>query len=124
QVRQRLRRARSSRARVSAVIRASLGDDQFSPEVVSAWLVFYVHAQESLDARKLLSLYIRRLRSNLVHSLRPLAGDRALMLAEGIGAMIDGIYIRHALGSDPQLFRNGYRLVEDYVDRQLGGDTR
>src|SRR5690606_38227182 len=90
QVRQRLRRAGSPRERISAIVRASLGDDQFHPEVVSAWLVFYVHAQVSGDARKLLSLYTGRLRSNLVHALRPLSGERALMIAEGIGALIDG----------------------------------
>jgi TetR/AcrR family transcriptional repressor of bet genes len=119
QVRQRLRRAGSPRERISAIVAASLGDDQFQPEVVSAWLVFYVHAQVSADARKLLALYTRRLRSNLVHALKPLAGARAGLIAEGIGALIDGIYIRQALGSDPQMFRDGHRLVEDYVDVQL-----
>src|SRR5690606_11040545 len=54
QVRRQLRRASTPRQRISAIIRASLGDDQFRPEVVSAWLVFYVHAQVSEDARKLL----------------------------------------------------------------------
>lgn len=120
QVRKQLRRATTPRERVSAIIQASLGDEQFRPEVVSAWLVFYVHAQVSEDARKLLSLYLRRLRSNLVHALRQLAGERAEPIADGIGALIDGIYIRNALGSDAQNFRNGHRLVEDYVNRQLG----
>jgi TetR/AcrR family transcriptional repressor of bet genes len=119
QVREKLRDARSPRQRISAIIEASLGEAQFQAEIVSAWLVFYIHAQVSGDARKLLSLYTRRLRSNLLHALKPLAGERAMTIAEGIGAMIDGIYIRQALGSDPSGFRNGQRLVEDYVDRQL-----
>lgn len=119
QVRRRLKRARNARERISAIIRASLGDDQFHPEVVSTWLVLYIHAQESADARKLLALYTRRLRSNLVHALRPLVSGRAAMIAEGIGALIDGIYIRHALGNDPALFVSGTKLVEDYVDRQI-----
>jgi TetR/AcrR family transcriptional repressor of bet genes len=120
QVRRRLRSARSPRGRVSAVIRASLGDDQFQPEVVSAWLAFYIHARISADARKLLWLYTRRLRSNLVHALKPLAEGREAEIAEGIGALIDGIYIRQALVRDAGRLRDGARLVEDYVDRQLG----
>lgn len=120
QVRSGLIAAATPRERISAIIRGSLGEDQFRPEVVSAWLVFYVHAQESAEARQLLSVYTRRLRSNLIYALRPLAGDRARFLAEGIAALIDGIYIRHALSGDRQRFREGQRLVEDYVDVQLG----
>lgn len=120
QVRIGLRQASGPRDRLSAIVRASLGEEQFRPEVVSAWLVFYVHSQESDEARQLLSIYTRRLRSNLIHELRPLAGLQAAHVAEGIGALIDGIYIRHALGSDVQHFRDGHRLVEDYVDLCLG----
>ncbi|MEZ5812694.1 MAG: transcriptional regulator BetI [Rhizobiaceae bacterium] len=120
QIRIGLQPARTPRERISAVIRVSLGEKQFRPEVVSAWLVFYVHAQESAKARQLLSVYTRRLRSNLMYGLKPLTGDRAALVAEGIASLIDGIYIRHALGGDSQRFRDGHRLVEDYVDLQLG----
>jgi TetR/AcrR family transcriptional repressor of bet genes len=41
------------------------------------------------------------LRSNLIHALRPLAGDQAPEIAETLAAMIDGLYIRHALGGAP-----------------------
>ncbi|MDA4847393.1 choline-binding transcriptional repressor BetI [Hoeflea poritis] len=119
QVRRELKKADSARARISAIIHASLGPEQFRPETVSVWLVFYVHAQESKDAHALLSIYARRLSSNLVYSLRPLVGPRARTVAEGIASLIDGLYIRKALGS---LERDvvAERLVEDYVERQLG----
>lgn len=119
QVRQLLRRAKGPRARVTAIIRASLGEEQFRPEVVSAWLAFYVHAQGSPEARKLFRLYTRRLHSNLVHALRPIAAGREAQITEGIGALIDGIYIRNALVGDRRRFHEGYLIVEDYVDRQL-----
>lgn len=119
QVRGGLSPSAKPRERLSAIVSASLGEEQFKPEVVSAWLVFYVHAQMSADARQLLSVYTRRLRSNLVHCLKPLVGERASFVAEGIAALIDGIYIRHALGSGAQHFRDGHRLVEDYIDQQL-----
>lgn len=118
QVRREIKKAKDPRSRVSAIIHASLGTEQFKPETVSVWLVFYVHAQESDEAHALLSVYSRRLRSNLVHGLTPLAGDRAHRIAEGIASLIDGLYIRKALGS---LAKDAAaeHLVEDYVDRQL-----
>ena len=118
QVRSEIKQAATPRARISAIIRASLGREQFRPETVSVWLVFYVHAQESAEAHDLLSIYSRRLTSNLVHNLKPLVGARARTVAEGIASMIDGLYIRKALGS-----LNGEeqaeQLVEDYVERQI-----
>ena len=118
QVRNEIKSATTPRARISAIIRASLGPDQFKPETVSVWLVFYVHAQVSKDAHALLSVYAGRLASNLTYNLRPLVGDRAPEIAEGIASMIDGLYIRKALGS----LKNGTEalsLVEDYVERQI-----
>ena len=118
QVRNEISVTDSPRQRISAIIAASLGREQFRPETVSVWLVFYVRAQESEDAHALLSIYARRLSSNLVYGLRPLVGDRAPKVAEGIASLIDGLYIRKALGS----LRPGVdarKLVEDYVDSQL-----
>ncbi len=120
QVRNSLQCVSTPRDRLSAIVKASLGEEQFQPEVVSAWLVFYVHAQMSDDARQLLAVYTRRLRSNLLYPLRPLAGERAEFVAEGVAALIDGIYIRQSLGDGRQRFRDRYGLVEDYIDRQLG----
>ena len=120
QARKELKFAITPRQRLFAIIRASLGEEQFRPEVVSAWLAFYVHARGSREARQLLSVYTRRLRSNLIHELKPLAGDDAASVAEGIGALIDGVYIRYSLGGDARHFRDGRRLAEGYVDLTLG----
>lgn len=122
-VRQRLKKCRTPRQRVSAVIMSSLGPEQFNPETIAVWLVFYVHAQASRDAHALLSIYARRLHSNLVHALRPLAGDRADTIASGMAAMIDGIYIRQALGTALPSAPDGVALVENYVDLCVAGPT-
>jgi len=86
------------RGRLEAVVRASFAPSSFRREAIGAWLNFYVLAQTVPAARRLLSIYQRRLNSNLVHALRPLVGDRAGALAAGLGALIDGVYIREALG--------------------------
>ena len=119
-----LKGADAPRARVSAIIRASFSDMQFSGETVSAWLVFYVRAQESDAARRLLLVYARRLQSNLVHALRPLVDSDAPRVAQGIGALIDGLYIRCALKEGPIDQVHALALVEDYVDLQIGATSR
>ena len=114
-----IRATRHPRERVSGIIHASFSDGQFSGETVSAWLVFYVRAQESQMARRLLQIYSRRLQSNLVDALRPMLGKEAVRVAEGIGALIDGLYIRCALKEGPTDAARAIALVEDYVDLQV-----
>ena len=64
------------RARVQAIVRASFAPGSFRREVIGAWLNFYVLAQTVPEAQRLLSVYQRRLRSNLIHGLKPLVGGR------------------------------------------------
>lgn len=97
-VRAELARAEGPRGRVVAIIAASFGPGNFEPEVIAAWLSFYVHAQSDPGARRLLRIYQRRLAANLTHAARPLIGDAAPGFADIVAAAIDGLYIRHALG--------------------------
>ena len=123
EVRGALAAADSPRARLEAVIRASFAPGSFRREVVAAWLNFYVLAQTEPQARRLLTVYHRRLRSNLMHELRLLAGARAPHIAETLGALIDGVYLRAALlapdqgGLDRQAAAD---LVLDALARELG----
>lgn len=99
EVRGALTMARSPRERLEAVIRAGFSVTNFRPEIVSAWLNFYVLAQRMPQARRLLTIYQRRLDSNLRHALRPLVGGRAAVIARRMAAQIDGVYIRQALAA-------------------------
>lgn len=123
EVRGALAAARTPQERVEAIIRASFAPGSFRREVVAAWLNFYVLAQTEPQARRLLNVYHRRLRTNLVHDLRPLAADRALHIAQTLGALIDGVYLRAALsvwtegGLDRQAAAD---LVLDALARELG----
>ncbi len=115
-----LKAAETPRARVSAIIRVNFQAHQFAPETVAAWLAFYSEAQRSEAVRRLLVTYARRLRSNFISSLRPLAGaDDAARIAEGAAAMIDGLYIRQGLKSAPISIAASQALVEDYVTAEL-----
>ncbi len=110
--------ADTPRARLDAIVRASFGPANFDAEVVAAWLSFYVQAHRDADTRRLLHVYHARLRSNLVHALRPLTDD-AQVLAEGIGALIDGLYMRQALRREELATDRSIALVAGYIERGL-----
>ena len=74
EVRGALLMATDPKSRLQAIIKAGFGPANFRPEVIAAWLNFYVLARTNKDAARLLSIYHARLRSNLLHDLRPLAG--------------------------------------------------
>jgi len=115
-----LRAAGEPRQRITGVIQQSFRVDQFEPAIVAAWLAFYVLAQSDRDARRLLGVYARRLNSNLVDALtRIIPRHDALRVAEGIAALIDGLYIRRALKDGPPDPASAIALVEDYVDTEL-----
>lgn len=111
EVRGALLMARSPQARVEAIVRSSFSQTNFRREVVAAWLNFYVLAQSSDEARRLLAIYQKRLRSNLRHALRPTHGAAAPDLAERLAAMIDGAYLRQSLGLGDQNAEAAVHLV-------------
>jgi len=116
--------AHTPRGRVEAIIRASFAPRQFRPEMVSAWLNFYVQAQTSNEARRLLNVYQRRLRSNLLHALRQAGLTEARTLARGLAAMIDGLYIRQALRNDPISAEAAIDVMMHYLDSYMNkGDA-
>ncbi|WP_172982734.1 transcriptional regulator BetI [Roseovarius bejariae] len=123
EVRGALSMAKSPRDRVEAVIRASFTPAQFRPEMVSAWLNFYVQAQRSEASRRLLHIYQRRLRSNLHHAFRQIAPARARTLTRGTAAMIDGLYIRQALGEGGIAPEAAIDVLLHYLDTSLAQDS-
>ncbi|WP_300519071.1 transcriptional regulator BetI [Aliiroseovarius sp.] len=122
QVRATLSIARTPRARIEAIIHANFEAGNFRPEVISAWLNFYVLSQSLDGARRLLRVYQARLHSNLAHDLRPLVGDRADDCADKLAAMIDGLYIRHALRDHLPDGKHACDQVLDCLDMMLGGN--
>lgn len=112
----RLSRAAEPQDRIGAIIDACFGDSQFDEQVFSAWLALYGNARQSPRLMNILALYHRRLRSSLLHDLRRLvAEDEALRLADGIGAMIDGLWLRYALTGKPEQPDVPRALTRDYL---------
>jgi TetR/AcrR family transcriptional repressor of bet genes len=106
--------------RIRAIINASFASYQFKHEVVAAWLTFYVRALQSTEVRRLLQVYARRLHSNLLFNLRQIFdAPTAEKVAQGLAAMIDGFYIRHALQDLAPARQDVCVLVTDYLDLWL-----
>nr|WP_127900875.1 transcriptional regulator BetI [Solirhodobacter olei] len=119
EVRGALETATGPRERLEAVIRGSFASGSFRREAVGAWLNFYVLAQTVPEAKRLLHIYQSRLRSNLMAGLRPLVGAQALGIADGIGAMIDGVYIREALSERPAERGQAAEMVLAYAAARI-----
>jgi TetR/AcrR family transcriptional regulator, transcriptional repressor of bet genes len=119
EVRGALAMAGGPQARVEAVVRASFSAANFRREVVGAWLNFYVMAQTMPQARRLLAVYQRRLRSNLTHDLRPLVGARAGRVAEALAALIDGVYLRQVLMGETPDRVAAVAVVLDHLRTEL-----
>ena len=119
-VRQRMIGLRTPVERLHAIIDASFAPDQFQPEVVASWLTFYVRALQSEEASRLLQVYARRLHSNLLFNLRQVFDDAtAQSVAQGMAALIDGFYIRHALQDFAPAQPEVRALVMDYLELYL-----
>jgi len=116
--------AKTPRDRIEAIIRASFAPAQFRTEMVAAWLNFYVQAQKSDEARRLLHIYQHRLRSNLHHAFRQLAPKDARTLTRGLAAMIDGLYIRQSLHKAPLSGEEAIKVLLHYIDTSLPADMR
>jgi len=107
------------RERIEAIIRANFAGMSFRPEHIAAWMNFYVQAQKSDEAARLLRIYQHRLRSNLHHAFKQIAPRRADMMTRGVAAMIDGLYIRHALSSDEPGSEAAVGVIMHYIDLGL-----
>jgi TetR/AcrR family transcriptional repressor of bet genes len=119
EVRGALAAAEGPEGRLRAILRASFSPGNFRREAVGAWLNFWVLAQTVPEAKRLLAIYQGRLRSNLMGALRPLAGDRAGAVAQGLGALIDGLYLREVLKSGPPDGAAAVATALEYLDAEL-----
>ncbi len=109
--------------RVQAIVRASFSPGNFRREAVGAWLNFWVLAQSVPQAKRLLAVYQRRMRSNLVVGLRPLAGGRAVEIADSLGALIDGLYLREVLKSGAPDGAAAVALALRHLQAELGREV-
>lgn len=111
----RQRQAQSPIARIEAIIAANFAPAQFTPRVCAAWLSFYAQVPHEPELARLHRVYIRRLHSNLRHAFGALLpAEGATRAAEGMGALIDGLWVQAALSREAPRER-AHALANDYL---------
>lgn len=110
--------------RIKAIVGGNFDSRQLESKVVKTWLAFWSLAMHDPALYRLQRVNERRLLSHLVLELKQvLPADRALIVAQSIAALIDGIWLRGALsptGIDSNLAQ---RLITDYLEQQLPADV-
>lgn len=97
----RLSTTRDPRTRVEMIVAANFSDEQFSSDVIGAWMAFWSQAQHHPALHRLYRVYARRLHSNLCHALRQLLDDASVERAAfGLASLIDGLWLNCALSGE------------------------
>lgn len=109
---------RGRHGRITAIVEASFAPVNFRREAISAWVNFYALALTSHEAARLLRVYHRRLRSNLIVALRDVAQEPEAM-ADTLGALIDGVYLRVVLTPGPADAVAARHMIDTYLNEAL-----
>lgn len=112
--------ANSPHSRIMAIINSNFSSEQIAPNAVTAWLSFWANAMHVPTMSRLQKVNMHRLRSNLRYWLKQLLPpERAILAADGLAALIDGLWLRGAFqagGIDTEAAR---RQCLDYLELQL-----
>lgn len=107
-------------ARINAIVNANFEGFQAKSDVVKTWLAFWSYAMHDNELHRLQRVNEKRLLSHLRIELRALLPEeQAAMVAQGIAALIDGIWLRGALNPKGIDANNARTIINDYLDKQL-----
>lgn len=106
--------------KIIAIIRANFASEQVTPAAVTVWLAFWGHALHVPALARLQRVNLARLQSNLRFWLGKLMPrEDAKFVAEGLAAMIDGIWLRGAFQDGGINQQQATSLCLDYLEQQL-----
>jgi len=113
--------AKSAREKIQAIIEGNFSQGQIAPQSVSAWLAFWSESMHVPALARLQQLNKRRLQSNLLYWYKRLLTEHeAGIAAEGMAALIDGLWLRGAFESGGLNEKQARLVAIDYLNRQLG----
>ncbi|MGH1543858.1 MAG: transcriptional regulator BetI [Arenicella sp.] len=114
------RSAKTSKEQLMAIIDGNFTFEQVNPRSTNTWLAFWAEAMHEPTLARLQRVNMRRLRSNLRHILKQLLPTKqALMAADGLAALIDGLWLRGAFQSKGIDTDEAKNICKNYVDLQL-----
>lgn len=94
---QKLRQCNTPESRIRAIIDINFSAEQTDSATVCTWLAFWAQAMHVPALSRLQRVNTRRLYTNLLFSLKKvLPAEEAILVAEGMAALIDGLWLRGA----------------------------
>lgn len=107
-------------ARIKAVVEGNFDPKQLDSKVVKTWLTFWSHSMHKPQLHRLQRVNEQRLLSYLRYELKQVVShEEAAFIAQGVAALVDGIWLRGALspnGIDKELAES---LILDYLKLKL-----
>ena len=114
----------SPRAHLEAIIDGNFDASQTNARAAGTWLAFWANSMHKADLQRLQKINDRRLYANLCYQFRRLMPrHEAQRAANGLAAMIDGLWLRGALAPQGIDVDRARQLAYDYVEEQLARST-
>lgn len=106
--------------RINAIVEANFSGFQAQSEVVKTWLAFWSYSMHDPQLLRLQRVNEKRLISHLMIELKALLPiSVAHQVAQGIAALIDGIWLRGALNPLGINTQKAKLIITDYLEQQL-----
>ncbi|MCP9268287.1 transcriptional regulator BetI [Xenorhabdus sp. XENO-1] len=107
--------------RLKAIVEGNFDASQISSAAMKTWLAFWGSSIHQPNLYRLQQVNERRLYSNIcVEFRRVLPKTEARLAAQGLAALIDGIWLRSALSSKPFDIKSAFTITFDYIEQKLG----
>jgi TetR/AcrR family transcriptional repressor of bet genes len=120
QVARNLRRCKTPRERLDAIIEANFGDDIYVVGRAQYWISYCAEATISDRFSRLLRIQNSRMRSNLLHELRTLLPPaEAERLAEVLSMLMDGMWVRMAVTQTYPRKQDALGIIAELLEGQL-----
>ncbi|PHM29766.1 transcriptional regulator BetI [Xenorhabdus budapestensis] len=106
--------------RLTAIVEGNFDASQINNAAMKTWLAFWASSMHQPNLYRLQQVNERRLYSNIcVEFRRTLPKREAQLAAQGLAALIDGIWLRSALSSKPFDIESAFTITIDYIEQKL-----
>jgi len=106
--------------RINAIIDGNFVGYQAENKVAKTWLAFWSYSVHDSELKRLQRVNEKRLLSHLKIELKALFDkEQAEIIAHGIAALIDGIWLRGTLNPQGIDAEKARLIINDYLDKQL-----
>ncbi len=113
-------RATTPEEKILAIIEGNFFAEQTMPRSVTTWLAFWAQAMHVAPLARLQRANKLRLQSNLCYWFKQLLpADQAIIAAEGMAALIDGLWLRGGFETEGIDAKRAHRIASMYLTALL-----